>query len=111
LTVGLNEVPQPLDEDADWGRHAFRLPYGLSRREAEQAALARSPGDLPEIVVVNPSFTLGPDDPVGAPANGLVKRMAKTGLSLGRTELGWQPRELRDSLRDTLDWMGRDARV
>jgi dihydroflavonol-4-reductase len=216
LTVGLNEVPQPLDEDADWGRYAFHLPYALSRREAEQEVLARPPGDLPEILVVNPSFTLGPDDPVGAPANGLVKRMAKPGFRLtapigfgvldvrdyaegvllaaergragqryilsganldveqltqavaavagvmpggwkiplarwylrpavwllnlwnrlrgkpaavspalfelwhryawydtgrARTELGWQPRELRDSLRDTLAWMGRDAMV
>ena len=71
LTVGLNHEPQPLDEGADWDRYAFNLPYALSRRQAEQEALSRSPGEPPEIVVVNPSFTLGPEDLVGAPANGL----------------------------------------
>lgn len=78
LAVGLNPEPRPLDETADWDTCGFDLPYALSRRQAEQEALARPNGaGLPTVVAVNPSFTMGPDDFVGAPANGLVKRMAK----------------------------------
>jgi dihydroflavonol-4-reductase len=74
LAVGVNRQPQPLDERADWSQHAFTIPYALIRREAEQASLRRS---RPEFIVssVAPSFTLGPEDPVGAPANGLVTRL------------------------------------
>lgn len=82
LTIGLNQDPRPLDEEADWSRYAFNLPYALSRREAEQEALNRPLGTPPEIVVVNPAFTLGPDDQVGAPANGLVMKMSKPGFRL-----------------------------
>ncbi len=77
LTVGINPEAKPLDETADWATCGFDLPYALSRREAEREALARPSGPgLPTIVAVNPSFTMGPDDYVGAPANGLVKKMA-----------------------------------
>lgn len=78
LTVGLNREPKPLDETADWDTYSFGLPYALSRRQAEQESLARPSGaGLPTIVAVNPSFTMGPADFVGAPANALVKKMAK----------------------------------
>ena len=80
LAVGLNREPQPIDEEADWARHAFTLPYALSRRQAEQEALSRSPTEHPAVVVVNPSFTLGPEDYVGAPANGLAMKMSKPGF-------------------------------
>ena len=80
LAVGLNREPRPLDEGADWRRCAFHLPYALSRREAEDAALAPSRREPPVIVVVNPSFTLGPEDFVGAPANKLVLKMSKGGF-------------------------------
>jgi dihydroflavonol-4-reductase len=78
LAVGLSREPRPLDETADWQRCAFQLPYALSRREAELAALARQ--EPPSVVVVNPSFTLGPEDFVGAPANKLVMRMSRGGF-------------------------------
>lgn len=78
LTVGLNREPRPLDEAADWNRYAFSLPYALSRRRAEQEALSHSTTGFPEIVVVNPSFTLGPEDWIGAPANKLVMGMTKS---------------------------------
>jgi dihydroflavonol-4-reductase len=77
LAVGLSREPRTLDETADWQQCAFRLPYALSRREAELQALARSEREPPEVVVVNPSFTLGPDDFVGAPANKLVAKMSQ----------------------------------
>ena len=78
LTVGLNREPQPLDETSDWATHQFNLPYALSRRKAEQEVLAaEAVTDRPVVVVVNPSFTMGPDDYIGAPANQLVKLLSK----------------------------------
>ena len=74
LAVGLNREPSPLDESADWSEHAFHLPYAMSRREAELEALGKS-SDALAVVVVNPSFTIGPEDYVGAPANKLASRM------------------------------------
>ena len=74
LAVGVNRRPQPLDETADWAEHAFDLPYAMMRRQAEQEALARAkPGFA--VVAVCPAFTFGPDDPVGAPANKLLKTL------------------------------------
>ncbi|HET9358390.1 MAG TPA: NAD-dependent epimerase/dehydratase family protein [Vicinamibacterales bacterium] len=71
LAVGVNKQPQPLDESADWAEHAFNLPYALNRRKAELDALALASPSF-AVMTVCPSFTLGPDDPVGAPANKLV---------------------------------------
>jgi dihydroflavonol-4-reductase len=72
LAVGVNRRPQALDETADASEHAFDFPYAVTRRQAEQQALSRS-GPAFAVMSVAPSFTLGPDDPVGAPANKLVK--------------------------------------
>jgi dihydroflavonol-4-reductase len=93
LAVGLSREPRALDETADWQRYAFRLPYALSRREAEQAALARQ--EPPSVVVVNPSFTLGPEDFVGAPANKLVMRMSRGGFRLS-APIGFGMVDVRD---------------
>jgi dihydroflavonol-4-reductase len=94
LAVGLNPDPQPLDENADWNRYAFSLPYALSRRYAEQEALTR-PAGPPEVVVVNPAFTLGPEDWVGVPANSLVMRMAKPSFRLS-APIGFGLLDVRD---------------
>jgi dihydroflavonol-4-reductase len=72
LAVGVNRRAQPLDEDADAVEHALALPYATIRGEAERASLARARPTF-AVMSVAPSFTLGPDDPVGAPANKLVK--------------------------------------
>jgi dihydroflavonol-4-reductase len=71
LAVGVNRVPTPIDETAEWARHAFELPYAVMRREAELNALTRATPQF-AVMTVCPSFTFGPDDPVGAPANKLV---------------------------------------
>src|SRR5256885_7837948 len=42
LAVGVNREPAPLDESADWARHAFDLSYAKIRRQAEQESLARA---------------------------------------------------------------------
>lgn len=76
LAVGVNRRPEPLDETADWAEHAFNLPYATMRRQAEQEALAKTrPGFA--VVAVSPAFTLGPDDPVGAPANKLLATLIR----------------------------------
>ena len=72
LAVGMNSRPEPLDEDADWGTHAVDIPYARVRRQAEQQALAMAKPGF-SVVAVCPAFTLGPYDPVGAPANKLLK--------------------------------------
>ena len=94
LTVGLNRRPVPLDESADWNQHAFHLPYAMSRREAELEALARS-SDALEVVVVNPSFTLGPQDYIGAPANALASRMTSKWFRLN-PPIGFGVLDVRD---------------
>jgi dihydroflavonol-4-reductase len=72
LAVGVNRTAAPLNESADWRTHAFNLQYALIRRQAELDALACATSTF-GVMTVCPAFTFGPDDPVGAPANKLVK--------------------------------------
>src|SRR5687767_5728002 len=94
LAIGVNREPVPLDESASWTRHAFDIPYARIRREAEAEALAQSTPRF-EVVSVCPSFTFGPDDPTGAPANTLLKRIALQKL-LVRIEVGVGCLDVRD---------------
>lgn len=96
LTIGLNKQAKPLDEQADWEIYGSRTPYALSRLRAEEDALSR-PGDtgLLTIVVVNPSFTMGPEDYVGAPANKIVQKMASGSFPL-RFPIGFGVLDVRD---------------
>ena len=71
LAVGVNKQPAPLDESANWDTHAFDLQYARIRRQAELSALAHASSSF-AVMTVCPSFTFGPDDPVGAPANKLL---------------------------------------
>ena len=75
LAVGVNRTAEPLDESADWNVHRYALPYAESRRQAEQEALSRPQGEGPVVVAISPSFTMGPEDFVGAPANKLAMKM------------------------------------
>ncbi|HYE33983.1 NAD-dependent epimerase/dehydratase family protein [Methylocaldum sp.] len=75
LAVGVSRESQPLNETADWTLHRLDLPYAASRRQAEEEALARSSQKM-SVVAVNPSFTMGPEDYVGAPANKLLKAVS-----------------------------------
>ena len=76
LGVGVNHRPHSLNEDADWSATAFDTPYAVVRRRAEYAALAQATPTF-AVMSVCPSFTLGPDDPVGVPANKLVGRVMR----------------------------------
>ena len=78
LAVGLNHKPEPINETADWDKYQFNLPYALSRRQAELESLAvEARDDNPEIVAIEPSFTMGSEDYIGAPANQLAKLISQ----------------------------------
>lgn len=74
LAVGVNRSPTPLDESANWAEHAFDFQYANIRRQAELNALAHASSSF-AVMTVCPSFTFGPDDPVGAPANKLLESL------------------------------------
>ena len=94
LGVGVNRQPQALAESADWSQHAFDLPYATIRRRAEQEALARARPAF-AVVAVCPSFTFGPDDPVGAPANKLLQALI-AGKLPGAPRVGFGCLDVRD---------------
>ena len=94
LAVGVNRQPQALNETADWATHRLDLPYALIRREAEQEALNRA-GDRMSVTVVSPSFTMGPDDYVGAPANQLLRRLSAQRLPIS-IHIGFGVLDVRD---------------
>lgn len=101
LAVGLNYQPEPLNETADWNKYQFNLPYALSRRQAERESLVGvvsrfprnadrpviSPTEVkdnhPEIIAIAPSFTMGPEDYIGAPANQLAKLISQGKFKFG----------------------------
>jgi dihydroflavonol-4-reductase len=100
LAVGVNRQPEALDENADWAQHALDLPYATLRRRAEQEALGRAkPGFA--VVAVCPAFTLGPDDPVGAPANKLLKALISGKLPFTLT-VGFGCLDVRDFATGTV---------
>lgn len=74
LAVGVNKSPAPLNESANWSEHAFEFQYATIRRQAELNALAHASSTF-AVMTVCPSFTFGPDDPVGAPANKLLQAL------------------------------------
>lgn len=67
LAVGINNVPEALDQSADWAKYHFDLPYALSRRQVETEALAMAAPGF-SVIVISPSFTLGPEDFITVPA-------------------------------------------
>ena len=89
LSVGVNREPVALDETADWSMHAFDVPYAVNRRKVEAEALARATPTF-AVMSVCPGFTLGPDDPVGAPANKLIRALAARRMRFApRIGFGW----------------------
>jgi dihydroflavonol-4-reductase len=94
LAVGVNREAHPLDESADWTRHPYDIPYVVVRREAERASLGMAAPGF-SVVAVCPSFTMGPDDPVGAPANKLLKAVAAGKMRL-KVPVGFGCLDVRD---------------
>ena len=94
LAVGVNRRPEPLDEHADAKEHDLGLPYAAIRADAERDSLARARGSF-AVMSVAPAFTLGPDDPVGAPANRLVRAVMSRKLPVTLT-VGFGCLDVRD---------------
>jgi len=59
--VGVNRVPEPLDETADWSVCGLDYPYAATKRAAEEEARRAAALGLP-VVIVNPSIVIGPED-------------------------------------------------
>lgn len=73
VAVGAARHACVLDEMADWNLGNLRIAYVTTKRQAEQVALeASSTG--PEVVVVNPSCVIGPDDFRGSEFGQLCQR-------------------------------------
>lgn len=61
VAVGATPRPCVQDETSPWDLGRFRVPYVTTKRQAEELALATSGPEL-EVVAVNPSCVVGPDD-------------------------------------------------
>jgi dihydroflavonol-4-reductase len=97
LAVGVNRQPVPLNESASWAQHAFDLPYARMRRQAELDALAQATSRF-AVLTVCPAFTFGPDDPVGAPANKLLRALMSGKLPFA-ARVGFGCLDVRDFAR------------
>jgi dihydroflavonol-4-reductase len=73
VTVGASRRPTVLDECAVWNLASLRVPYIITKRLAEDVVLAPAAGP-PEVVVVNPSCVIGPDDFSGSEFGTLCRR-------------------------------------
>jgi dihydroflavonol-4-reductase len=67
VALGASERPSLLDETVQWNLASLRIPYVTTKWQAQQIALSASatvdgPGRRPEVIVVNPSCVIGPDD-------------------------------------------------
>jgi dihydroflavonol-4-reductase len=71
--VGPAEPGGTADEDQPFTAGRLGIAYVNSKHEAESVAMRIGARGLP-VVVVNPSFVLGPDDPTGT-SNDLVRRL------------------------------------
>ena len=95
LAVGVARRPHTLTEAAESPEHVLDLPYAAIRREAEQQSLSRARASF-AVMSVAPAFTLGPDDPVGAPANKLVKAVINGKLPFLPPTVGFGCLDVRD---------------
>jgi dihydroflavonol-4-reductase len=71
VAVGASTQPEELDETSSWNLESLAVPYVTSKRWAEERALACR--EL-EVVVVNPTSVVGPDDFSGSEFGTLCNR-------------------------------------
>ena len=71
--IGVAQPGGALDETATFNAGHLGIAYVNSKHEAEVEALRIGARGLP-VVVVNPSFVFGPDDPTGGSSMGLLRR-------------------------------------
>ncbi|GBD35361.1 3 beta-hydroxysteroid dehydrogenase/Delta 5--_4-isomerase [bacterium HR36] len=61
VSIGASQEPTVLDETARWNLGHLRVPYVLSKRRAEEIALAAAEQGQ-DVVIVNPASVIGPED-------------------------------------------------
>jgi dihydroflavonol-4-reductase len=94
LAVGVNRQALAIDESAAWSDYALDLEYATLRRRVELEALGKATPDF-AVMTVCPSFTFGPDDPTGAPANKLLQALM-AGKLPARVAVGFGCLDVRD---------------
>ena len=72
---GWGYMDKPSDEEVPWQNDRYTVPYMITKYEAQQVALQMNGPDL-EIVVVNPTFMLGPWD-VKPSSGAMILEVAK----------------------------------
>ncbi|MEN8182251.1 MAG: NAD-dependent epimerase/dehydratase family protein [Myxococcota bacterium] len=76
IAVGSGTLAEPADEDREFDLQHLGGAYVSTKREAEETAFSFSERGL-DLVVVNPSFVLGPGDFRGTPSTRLVARVLR----------------------------------
>lgn len=77
--VARGTLESPATEESAWDLGTCRIPYIISKRRQEEAALAWSRREGVPISVVNPAFVLGPGEV--KPMTGLLVLLAARGLA------------------------------
>jgi dihydroflavonol-4-reductase len=78
--IGVAKPKGTVDERQTFNLGHLGIPYFNSKHESEVEALRLAAHGLP-VVIVNPSFVLGPDDPSGT-SMGLVRRFLRGRISV-----------------------------
>ncbi len=94
--VGWSADGRPVDEDAPWNFSGLRLPYLVTKREAEARVLEFVRQGLPA-VIVNPAYCFGPWDV--KPSSGIFLCIAATGLLVAAPGGGANFVDVRDVAR------------
>jgi dihydroflavonol-4-reductase len=73
VTIGATKSGEELDEDSPFTLQRLRVEYVQSKRIAEDLALASANAGR-DVVVTNPGYLVGPDDPEGSVMGRLCQR-------------------------------------
>jgi len=77
-TIGLGSKDRPADEFTWMDSGKLKVPYFMSKMQAEKSALELCSASKTDVVIVNPSFTLGPWD-VGPSSGEIILWAVKSG--------------------------------
>jgi dihydroflavonol-4-reductase len=73
VAVGATRTGEPLDEDSPFPLGRLRVDYVRTKRASEETALAAAAAGR-DVVVTNPGYLVGPDDPEGSVMGRLCQR-------------------------------------
>lgn len=79
VAVGATPDGSPVNEDFPWPFDYVDVPYVVTKHEGELAALRYARPDM-DVVVVNPSLTVGAPDPRGVDPGGIIRFVRKKRL-------------------------------